>query len=127
MKTKLISLVLGSVLALHGGLASAQDDKGPSPAVIEQLDIVNKLIAMGDARKDPLLLLAAASMQKQMGTEGASLPTKSTAPQDVLDRAKALAGNRKDLVGIADDLSAVKSKGASWRIDAVTGRSTYRY
>ena len=28
---------------------------------------------------------------------------------------------------LAEDVGATKAKGASWRIDAVTGRSTYRY
>jgi hypothetical protein len=33
----------------------------------------------------------------------------------------------KDLLTIADDVGTTTAKGASWRIDAVTGRSTYRY
>ena len=81
MKTKSIQLILGSVLALSAGFASANDDKALSPTVVEQLNIVNKLIALGDARQDPLLLLAAASMQKSMGVDGATAPAKSTAAQ----------------------------------------------
>ena len=127
MKSKSIQLILCGAMALAGGAATASDEKALSPAVVEQLNIVNKLVALGDARQDPLLLLAAASMQKSMGMDGTTTPAKSTAPDDVINRAKALAGNRKDLAGIADELSATKSKAASWRIDAVTGRSTYRY
>jgi|CXWL01.1.fsa_nt_gi hypothetical protein len=127
MKTKLLSAFLGCVLALNSAASLADEDKGPSPAVIEQLNVVNKLIALGDARKDPLLLLAAASLQKSMGAEVVSAPMKSTAPEDVLDRAKTLAAGRKDLIAIADDMAAVKSKGPTWQINAVTGRSTYRY
>jgi hypothetical protein len=127
MKTPFISLALASVLALHAGVSSAQAAAGPTAAEVVQLDLVNKLIALGDARKDPLLLLAAASLQKSLGSDGITLPAKSTAPADVLDRAKALAAGRKDLLGLADELTTVAPKGPSWRIDAVTGRSSYRY
>ena len=50
-----------------------------------------------------------------------------SADVDVLERAKVLSGGRKDLSAIVEDLIGVKSKGASWRIDAVSGKSTYRY
>ena len=126
MKTRILSIALAAFLAVPAGTALAQDNN-LTPAVVEQLDMVNKLIALGDARKDPLLLLAAASLQKSMGAEGSTRPAQSTKPQDVLDRAKAMAGPRKEIAGLAEDLGATTSKGAAWRIDAVTGRSTYRY
>ena len=127
MKTTLVTLSLASVAALFCASAIAADDKAPSPATIEQLNIVNKLIALGDARKDPILLMAAASLQKSMGMDEVAVVAKSTAPDDVLERAKAMSGGRKDLTAIVEDLIGVKSKGASWRIDAVSGKSTYRY
>lgn len=127
MKTSLSLTLVAAALALNTGLAQAQDDKGISPAVVQQLDLVNRLIALGDARKDPLLLAAAASIQKSLGTDSVTLPTQSTAPEAVLERAKALAAGKKDLLSVVEDVSATKSKGASWKIDAVTGRSTYRY
>jgi len=128
MNSKLIGVVLGSVLALNAGLTFAADDKktepAMSPAMVEQIDLANKLIALGDARKDPLLLLAAAKLQKNMGAEAAGAPTQSTATTDVLARAKKLSAGRKDMAGIADDISAQKSKG--WSIDVVSGKSNYR-
>jgi hypothetical protein len=127
MKHALTTLALASAATLFAVSAYAADDKAPSPATIEQLNLVNKLIALGDARKDPILLMAAASLQKSMGMDEAAAVAKSTAPDDVLERAKALSGGRKDLTAIVDDLIGVKSKGASWRIDAVSGKSTYRY
>ena len=127
MNTRLITLAAAAVLTLNAGTALAQDEKGLSPAVVQQLDLINRLVALGDARKDPLLLLAAASIQKNLGTSTEVLPAKSTAPDEIMARAKALSVGRKDLMDLAEDLGATKAKGASWRIDAVTGRSTYRY
>ena len=98
-----------------------------SPAIVQQLDLINRLVALGDARKDPILLLAAASIQKSLGTDAETLPSKSTAPDDILARAKALSVGRKDLLTMADDIGGTKAKGGSWRIDAVTGRSSYKY
>ncbi len=127
MKTRLITLAAAAVMALNAGSVMAQDEKALSPAVVQQLDLINRLVALGDARKDPVLLLAAASIQKSLGTSTETLPAQSTAPEDIMARAKALSVGRKDLLDLAEDLGATKAKGASWRIDAVTGRSTYRY
>ena len=127
MKTRLITLAVAAFLSVNAGQALAPDEKGLSPAVVQQLDLINRLVALGDARKDPILLLAAASIQKSLGTDSETLPSKSTAPDDILARAKALSVGRKDLLTMADDIGGTKAKGASWRIDAVTGRSSYRY
>ncbi len=127
MKTRLMTLAVASLLTLDAGVVLAQDEKTLSPAVVQQLDLINRLVALGDARRDPILLLAAASIQKSLGTDAETLPAKSTAPEEILARAKALSLGRKDLMDLAEDVGATKAKRASWRIDAVTGRSSYRY
>ena len=115
MKIKMIYIcVSGLLLASVLDIASAEEakqDSGLTPAVVEQLMVANKLIALGDARKDPLLLIAAAKLQKSLGAEAASSPSQNTATKDVLERARKLAAGRKDMVGIADDVAAAKSKG----------------
>lgn len=131
MMKKLVSVVVGGMFVMNACLALAEDAKKaeqePSPAVIEQMDIANKLIALGDARKDPLLLIVAAKLQKSFGAEAASTPTQSADTKAVLERAKKLSAGNKELIGIADDVAAQKSKGAYWQIDAVSGRSSYGY
>ena len=122
MKLKLFSVLVGGVLALNAGAVLAQAK--PAAAATDEMQMVNKLIALGDARKDPILLLAAASLQKSMG-EGTTLPAKGMGVDDVLTRAKSFAVGRPDRIGVADELATVKPK-AQWRIDAVSGRSTYR-
>jgi hypothetical protein len=127
----LATLALAAALTSFAAPGLAQEEKAMPPAVVQQLDLINRLIALGDARKDPLLLLAAANLQKNLGGETSVLPTESTAPQDVLARAKALAGSRAEYAGLVNDLGvvskAVPRATPTWRIDAVSGRTTYRY
>lgn len=130
MMKKLVSVVVGGVFVVSAGLAFAEEKTAApslSPAVIEQMDLANKLIALGDARKDPLLLIVAAKLQKNFGAEAAGAPTQSVDTKEVLERAKKLSAGNKELIGIADDVAAQKSKGAYWQIDAVSGRSSYGY
>lgn len=104
-----LALLAGLLLALNAGSGLADD--GPSAAVIEQLALANKLIALGDARKDPLLLIAAARLQKGLDRETIAAPAADTATGAVLERARQYAGARKDLIGLADDIAASRSKG----------------
>ncbi len=129
MKTQLIAVLAGGLLAMNVGMAFAGEDKaaegGLTPAVVEQLNLANKLIALGDARKDPVLLIAAAKLQKSLSSEAAGSPAQSAATNDVLERAKKLSAGRKDLIGLADDVAAQKTKGGY--IDAVSGQYRYTY
>jgi len=115
-KKVLLILGLGTAILLGGmNTAMAGDDKaqakGLNPALVEQANIINKLIDMGDARKDPILLLAAAKLQKTMDEKSAAASHESGATKDLLARAKKFAHGRKDIAGIADDIAAAKSKG----------------
>jgi len=115
-KKVMLTIGLGTAIML-GGISPAiaggdkEKAKGLNPALVEQANIINKLIDMGDARKDPILLLAAAKLQKTMDEKAAAASSASHANKDVLARAKKVAHGRKDIVGIADDIAASKSKG----------------
>ncbi len=126
MKRTLVTLA-ASLALLSAGPGLAQSSQNLSPAMVQQLALVNHLVALGDARQDPLLLLAAASLQKRLGDDGAALPTQSTAPDELVARAKAMAQGRGEVLAVAEQVGAAKPKGASWRFDAVTGRATYRF
>jgi len=116
MKKTLLTIGL-SITVLFVGMSPAiagadkEKAKGLIPALIEQANIINKLIDLGDARKDPILLLAAARLQKTMSEKAALASDESHANKDVLARAKKAAHDRKDITGIADDIAAMKSKG----------------
>lgn len=108
-------LLSAASLALMMNIATCHADDGEAaplltPAAIEQMDLANKLIALGEARKDPLILIVAAKLQKTVGQEIVNLPKKSMETSAVLESAKKYAAGRKDLIGLADDVAAEKSK-----------------
>lgn len=127
MNAKLLALSLAAALAWPASSALAQEQRDLSPALVQQLVLINRLVALGDERRDPLLLLAAASLQKSLGLSQDALPTQSTDPDEVLARAKALSAGRTELQGIVEELSSVKAKGTAWRFESSTGRLTYRF
>lgn len=87
-----------------GVLASAQ------AAATEQANLINKLIAYGDARHDPVLLLAAAKLQRTLSDTVAPESTQSSKTEAVLERAKLAAKNNKEIASLADDIKASKTK-----------------
>jgi hypothetical protein len=89
---------------------------GLSPAVIEQLNLSNKLIMLGDARKDTVLLIAGAKLKKNINV-GAdnNQQLQSVQTDDVLIRAKKYAGSNKVMVNLVEDVIAMRSK--SYRLD----------
>lgn len=108
MNKQLLSLLTGVVLTLTAGTALAEDP--PSAGLNEQVALANRLIALGDARKDPLLLIAAARLQKGLDNQAIVLPAADTSIRSVLERARQYAGKRKDLIGLVDDVAAQKTK-----------------
>ncbi len=96
-----------------------------SSAAIEQVYLINKLIDLGDARKDPILLLAAAKLQKSISQDAVAASPESYALKDVLARVKKLAKGRQDIAGLADDVTASKTKG--YYTSSYSGGSKYCY
>lgn len=79
-------MTLASVSTVFAGAEEAPP--GLNPAEISQVNLANQLITLGDARKDPLLLLAAAQLQKTLSPEAAAPSADSHGTSDVLARAK---------------------------------------
>lgn len=129
---QLISMGVGAALLCAGmGGALAQDAKNTASkeataAVAEQAELARKLIAYGDARHDPILLLAAARLHRSLSESAAPESTQGFQTDAVLARAKKDAKGNKEIIGVADDIAAMKPRGGKWTIDAVSGKSTYR-
>lgn len=128
---KNVLLCMGVACLLLGGAARAEDSaRAENPAlsaeVIAQTNLANKLIALGDARRDPLLLIAAAKVQKSLGSNSEQeagaheLDTRS-----ILERARAYANGQSDLIGLIDDVAAMKSKGFEFNPKAGQLRFTF--
>jgi hypothetical protein len=112
MRVKLVGVLMtGAMWISVGGAVCAAEQGDLSPAVVAQLNLANKLIALGDARKDPLLLIAAAKIQKNLGGDAPELPSRLSSSSDILARAKTFAAGNNDLTGIIDDIEATRSKG----------------
>lgn len=115
---KTVLLFAGS-LALMMNIATCQADDGKAapvltPAAIAQMDLANKLIALGEARKDPMMLIVAAKLQKTLGQEMPGLAKQGMETSAVLESAKKYAAGRKDLIGLADDVAAEKTKDCTY-------------
>lgn len=111
--SKQLGLASIVVLACIGN-ACAEEAKAASPqsmaASTEQANLINRLIAYGDARHDPILLLAAAKMQRSLSESSAPSSTESTKTEDVLQRAKKNSSGSKEIAALAEDIKASKTK-----------------
>lgn len=109
------SILLATALFLSAGAAHAADEAVLSPAAMDQLALAEKLIALGRANNDAILLIAAAQIRNTVTDDAIDLSAERTSQADLIDEAKSLANGRSDLIGIADDIAAERSKGCSVR------------
>lgn len=104
-----------TAIAIGFAVPAAEAEQAPtapiSPAAVEQIVLAQKLVALGVARKDPLLLLAAAQLRG--GLDQTPIPETETfvSLDEILASAKQFAQGREDLLAIADDISAGTSRG----------------
>ena len=97
-----------------GGLivpAFAQEQKAPSPAVIEQIQLVETLARYGEARKDPILLLAAAKLAKGISPDAAPPAEALPTLDDLLKQAEEYGEGDELVSGVIEDIKASQSKG----------------
>jgi hypothetical protein len=106
-----------SILVLGVALSSAQAQETPaaaapiSPAAVEQIVLAQKLAAIGAARKDPLLMLAAAQLRGSLDQAPVPAGDKFDSLDEMLAAAREFAQGREDIIGIADDIAAGSSRG----------------
>jgi hypothetical protein len=127
----------GTNTAKAGGATSA------SASAVEALAAATSLVRYGDAAKDPLALIAAAKIMREVGSsqgtvqrvDGQSGDAKnkpdSTSVDAILTRAKGMAQGRPDLIALADDVAKASSRGATagprTHRDTVRSRATDSY
>ena len=112
---KPIAIATALFLSVAAFPAHAADDAVLSPAALDQLTLAEKLIALGRANHDPLLMLAAAQVRNTVSDTAIDLPDSRIDQAALLDEAKGMANGRADLIAIADDIAASRSKGCSVR------------
>ncbi|MEP1207853.1 MAG: hypothetical protein ABJM29_00020 [Rhizobiaceae bacterium] len=110
-----ILLAAGFIAVSVVSAAADGHEKVLSPAALEQVNIANKLVALGNAKRDALLLIAAAHLRANISDDAVGTPQAVPSTADVLADAKKYAGGRKDYLGMIEDIAAAKSKGCSVR------------
>ena len=112
IKKTFTSLAVAAALVSTGSFAEDKKEaKGLSVATIEQINLVHKLVDLGDAKKDPILLLAAAKLQKGLTVDAVAQSAESRDFTAVLERAKKFAAGNDDVVALIEDAEAAKTKG----------------
>jgi hypothetical protein len=113
-KTGILATIAFGLLTAAPLCHAGNTEPALTPAAIEQMNLANQLIALGEARKDPLMLIVAAKIQKSLGAESPALAKQGTESKTLLDNARKYAAGRKDLIGLADDVAAEKSKDCTY-------------
>jgi hypothetical protein len=107
-----LKILAASVLAAGIVLpAFAEDQKPLTPAAIEQIQLAGTLARYGEARKDPILLLAAAKIAKGISAEGAPAADKLPTMDELLTQAEEYADGDDLVLGVIGDIKAEQSKG----------------
>lgn len=134
-QTTLASLLALAILAApmmaeaasrKGSNADTAKATATSTAVqaVETVRTADALAKYGDAKKDPMALIQAAKMKKEVGEQALTLTRKGTGDagkkaskaadysvDGMLARAKTLASGRADLVALADDVAKSGTRG----------------
>jgi hypothetical protein len=127
----LASALCAMPMAASGKNKGSNADPAKAQAVssgtqaVEAVRTADALARYGDMKKDPLALITAAKIKKEAGGQAATFERVSKnkpgeakgksdggTPEAMLERAKALAAGRADLVALADDVAKSGSRGA---------------
>ncbi len=133
-----ISLVSLGVSAGEQKGSNAGEPTAPtaSSTAVETLQTAADLVRYGDANKDALALITAARIMKQVGFGPSKAVVVTSSKADgtkpdkasvdaVLARARQYAGDRKDLLALADDVVKMSPRGSvngHGRITTIVGR-----
>jgi hypothetical protein len=108
-----MKFLFAPVIALGLVLPAVAEEKAPSltPAAVEQIQLAATLARYGEARKDPILLIAAARIAKGVSPDGAPAADKLPSMDEMLSDAKEYAEGDETVIGLIDDVKASQSKG----------------
>ena len=108
-----MKLVFAPIVALGLVLPAMAEDKADTltPAAVEQIQLAATLARYGEARKDPILLIAAARIAKSVSPDGAPAAAKLPSMDEMLGDAKQYAEGDEGVLGLIEDVRATQSKG----------------
>lgn len=89
---------------------AAQDEPAPTPGMMQQVMLSEELIALGLARNDPILMLAAMRIRSSLDDDTIAMTTAFTDKEALLDAARAAAAGQDDLLGLIEDAATEKGR-----------------
>ncbi len=106
MKTFLIAgvLSLSSVLAVHA------EEADLTPVTMAQITMSEQLMALGQARGEPVLILAAVRLRATLDGASAAPSAEFTTQEAMIAAAKKLAEGDDALTGVIEDVAAQSSR-----------------
>jgi hypothetical protein len=106
MKTFILAGVF-TVATAFDGLAQ---DKDLTPAAMAEIAMSEQLFAIGKARGEPVMMLAAMRMRDTLGMDTAAPAATFTSKEDMLAAAREAAGGDTALLGVIEDVAASGSR-----------------
>lgn len=113
MKRVLLAFCL-SVLPLSGAILAgpaAAEEQRITPAASEQVMMAERLAALAEARKDPLLMLAALRMRASLDDTAMPVPQGFSSTEELTARARALAEGDDAMTALLADVEAEAGRG----------------
>lgn len=97
-------LTFSTIFTLHA------EEKDLTPAAMAEIALSENLIALGKARGEPMMILAAVRIRATLGGKSAALGDGFTSQEDAIAMAKKFAKGDDALIGVIDDVAAGSSR-----------------
>ena len=91
-------------------LPAQAEEADLTPAAMSQIAMSEALVALGKARGEPLLILAAVRLRATLDGPVGPTGAEFTSQEDMIAAAKELAAGDEALIGVIDDVAASSSR-----------------
>lgn len=97
-------LILSTTLPLQAG------EKDLTPAAMAEISMAEKLFALGQARREPMMILAAIRLRATLGGETSAPGKAFTSQEEAFAAARKIAKGDDAMMSIIDDVEANSSR-----------------
>ena len=108
---KPLFLAMSIAAAAATAPALAQEDKGITPGVTEQIMMAERLVSLGKARNDPMLLIAALRLRNNLSQDAMPPVEKFSSKEEILEAVNGMVEGRDDLKELIKDEASSSSRG----------------
>jgi len=104
------TFILAGLISVTTAFAGFAQDNDLTPAAMAEITMSEQLFAIGKARGEPVMMLAALRMRDTLGMESAAPAAEFTSKDDMLAAAREAAGGDTALLGVIEDVAASGSR-----------------